>query len=337
MAGDPREVILGFSVAFPILAILAVSGRFYARRLKNVGCIGVAINSVIGIYEGDLGIRQPRDAEGIVHRSPKLATYKKLNYALTPIFLLAITAAKISVLILYRRIFCIDSFRIPYAIVLSLNILFGVSFFFVYIFQCIPIADYWSTTLTMAEKKCIRGGFCMPFAYGSAALDFLTLVLSVPYVMRLYLPWGRKITLLGVFFMGGVVLITSVAKAVAFQRIISIKYTLHEDPYDGAPVFYWTLTEACFAVVAACLPTLRPVFLHWVPDSLLSSLRSMVGPSAALSTSNSRSEYTKETDSGSEFGSRSRRQRDAGTEPWEGEGEREVRSWTEVEAGRRNG
>ena len=36
MAGDPTEIILGFSVVFPILAILAVSGRFYARRLKNV-------------------------------------------------------------------------------------------------------------------------------------------------------------------------------------------------------------------------------------------------------------------------------------------------------------
>ncbi|KAF2205334.1 hypothetical protein GQ43DRAFT_386103, partial [Delitschia confertaspora ATCC 74209] len=37
---------------------------------------------------------------------------------------------------------------------------------------------------------------------------------------------------------------------------------------------YWTIPETCIAVVCACLPTLRPLFHGWSPESLVGSVRS---------------------------------------------------------------
>ena len=37
---------------------------------------------------------------------------------------------------------------------------------------------------------------------------------------------------------------------------------------------YWTVPETCIAVVCACLPTLRPIFIGMSPESVIGSIRS---------------------------------------------------------------
>ena len=41
-----------------------------------------------------------------------------------------------------------------------------------------------------------------------------------------------------------------------------------------APTFYWPLVESCLGIVAACLPTLRPLFQGMSPESVIRSIRS---------------------------------------------------------------
>jgi hypothetical protein len=40
----------------------------------------------------------------------------------------------------------------------------------------------------------------------------------------------------------------------------------------------WSEVEACVAVIAACLPTLRPLFAGKSPESLIGSIRSIFSP-----------------------------------------------------------
>lgn len=42
---------------------------------------------------------------------------------------------------------------------------------------------------------------------------------------------------------------------------------------DEAPFFYWSVPETCIALICACLPTLRPVFLLLYPGTIISSIR----------------------------------------------------------------
>jgi hypothetical protein len=45
---------------------------------------------------------------------------------------------------------------------------------------------------------------------------------------------------------------------------------------DGTLLFYYTVPENCLAVVAACLPTLRPLFQGFSPESIIGSIRSAI-------------------------------------------------------------
>ena len=62
---------------------------------------------------------------------------------------------------------------------------------------------------------------------------------------------------------GRSVLVLSIAKAVAFFIIFRLVEKDNDIMWDEAPLFYFSVPEALFAVVSACLPTLRPVLRHF--------------------------------------------------------------------------
>jgi hypothetical protein len=41
-----------------------------------------------------------------------------------------------------------------------------------------------------------------PFAYADAALDFITIVLPIPFLMNMQMPKRRKFAVMGVFLLG---------------------------------------------------------------------------------------------------------------------------------------
>lgn len=43
----------------------------------------------------------------------------------------------------------------------------------------------------------------------------------------------------------------------------------------AAPTVYWTTIEASLGIIAATLPTLRPIFMHMSPESVAASIRSV--------------------------------------------------------------
>lgn len=55
-----------------------------------------------------------------------------------------------------------------------------------------------------------------------------------------------------------------------------------------APTVYWTTIEASLAIVAATLPTLRPIFSHMSPESVIASIRSVLSLHSIRSTAASK-------------------------------------------------
>jgi hypothetical protein len=55
----------------------------------------------------------------------------------------------------------------------------------------------------------------------------------------------------------------SIAKAVAFFITFRQVQSNNDIMYDEAPLFYFSVPEALYAVFSACLPTLRPVMRRW--------------------------------------------------------------------------
>ncbi len=84
---------------------------------------------------------------------------------------------------------------------------------------------------------------------------------------------------------------TSLVCSPRFSSTRSIANASLQD--DEGPLFYWTIPEGSLATVSACLPTLRPLFHGWSPESLIGSIRSQLslhslrGTSKPLDKSNS--------------------------------------------------
>lgn len=117
-------------------------------------------------------------------------------------YALTVTMVRISILILYRRVFDTPAFRKKVLIVAALCLTWFFLVLFLDIFQCHPFTDAFRTP---------RPSTCMSiqaFLWGMTAsnllLDLIMLCLPLSMVFKLDLPKSEKWILVSVFSLGGV-------------------------------------------------------------------------------------------------------------------------------------
>lgn len=187
----------------------------------------------------------------------------------------AIVAIKTSILLLYRRIFtdrgsnpsfnvtlwCTGSFILSYSIcqaVLS-------------VIYCKPVKALWDH---QTESKCINfDDVLVVLSSLNIGTDIFILCLPVPQLWKLVMSKRQKCNLIGIFLLGGLFVSTPssgrrllIGFSVCLASIIRVPYISHmslvdaswSDVYGGI----WTVVELNLGIVSACLPTLRPLFLH---------------------------------------------------------------------------
>lgn len=114
-----------------------------------------------------------------------------------------IAAIRISVLLLYRRIFDVRRFRLATYVVGGLTIAWWLAAVMVAIFQCHPVKDAWSPLMGFT-KNCINfGAFWYGIAGSNLILEIVTLVMPLYLVWSLQLAPSQKLLLSGIFCIGG--------------------------------------------------------------------------------------------------------------------------------------
>jgi hypothetical protein len=101
------------------------------------------------------------------------------------------------------------------------------------------------------------------------------LVLMIPWypVWHLNMPARQKITVCGIFLLGGFVVVSGIL------RVIAMFDAMIPDPdrtYARAPAFYWATIETGTGIVSACLPTMRPLVSRSGPESMIRSVQRRV-------------------------------------------------------------
>ncbi|KAM5476322.1 hypothetical protein MauCBS54593_001007 [Microsporum audouinii] len=125
-----------------------------------------------------------------------------LYFALQMLYRVTINMTKLSILLLYRKIFDTERFRFKLIcdILFIYIILYTIATFLVTIFQCDPIPKAWSRAI---PGSCIN---LTAFWYANAALHTLTdvmiLILPMPVIKGLKLPQRQKLALIVVFALG---------------------------------------------------------------------------------------------------------------------------------------
>ncbi|PLB44809.1 hypothetical protein P170DRAFT_512954 [Aspergillus steynii IBT 23096] len=168
------------------------------------------------------------------------------------VYAITVMATKISILFLYRRIFPTRSLVLGAYFVGATVIAYNVALAFVAAFQCVPFSSMW----TGEPGKCI--GISVPFtifAVVNVVTDFAILALPVKPVLKLHMRRNRKIQVLTIFLLGGIVCIFGIIRVVAIATMNPV-----DTSYNAVFFSIWSYLEVSVGILAACLPTFGPLF-----------------------------------------------------------------------------
>ncbi|KAI0902725.1 hypothetical protein F4823DRAFT_629953 [Ustulina deusta] len=168
-----------------------------------------------------------------------------------------IVFVKFSILALYWRIFNKNSsIKLPVVILSTTVGAWGIAVFLLTVLQCIPIRGLWDKTVDAAcnvDSQKFLFGISIP----NILIDIILLALPIPYVVRLNVSTNQKRVLVTIFLLGGFVCIASILRLVA----VATQSNGPDISWNIINQAIWAVVEADFAIISACLPTLRPFWL----------------------------------------------------------------------------
>ncbi|KAL9527886.1 SAT4 family membrane protein [Sphaerulina musiva] len=186
----------------------------------------------------------------------------KIYYWDEDLYLTALPAVKISLLLTYLRIFQSRNFRRVVYLVIALNVCYAISFVLVSVFQCLPVSCAWNKWSGEYPCKCNNiNAQGWASAGANVGLDVLTLSLPLPQLWAMQLNKRKKFWLMLMFCVGFLVTIISILRLqVLIQFGDSFNLT-----YDYVSVGYWSTAELHLSVVCASMPSIRNLLRRYVP------------------------------------------------------------------------
>lgn len=135
-------------------------------------------------------------------------------------------------------------------------------YFFVVIFQCLPVQYYWFryTDPQVLEGKCNKTALATIPTYVSLFLnvvvDWALALLPVSFIYNSKMPRKTKISVVAVLSLG------IIASMATIARIPFARQTLHSTDYlyNFTDLAIWSTVEIGLALIASSLATLKPLF-----------------------------------------------------------------------------
>ncbi|KAK2055680.1 hypothetical protein LY76DRAFT_648205 [Colletotrichum caudatum] len=258
--------ILAILVIGAVFSTLAVALRAFTRlkMLRTFGLDDVLMVAAQVLVLGTAVAIGLESAWGLGKHSwvqPKedMIPYMKSFYVSIILYNIATTVVKLSILLQYRRIFANDLMQKMTTWGLAFMAAWTVMLCFLLPMMCLPVAAFWDPTV---EGRCID---LLASWYTMAAVnivaDFFIFSLPIPVINSLQIPRRQKRMLIFVFGLGFVTCIIS-----AF-RIKTLRVAAQtQDPFwDNVDAATWSFLEVTIGILAACLPTLRPIFVALLP------------------------------------------------------------------------
>ncbi|KAK8022161.1 hypothetical protein PG993_012928 [Apiospora rasikravindrae] len=167
------------------------------------------------------------------------------------------TLTKISILLLYLRIFPDRQFRKHIFILMVVMALFCVAFVVTLLTYCVPFDYTWTRWDNEKTGKCINmDAQTYTCAALNIVLDIVIFFMPIPQLMKLDLSWKKKVGIIFTFLVG---LFVTICSVVRLQALIG--WTRSTNPtMDYAPLAVWSLVELDVGVICACMPGMAGLF-----------------------------------------------------------------------------
>ncbi|KAH6639968.1 hypothetical protein BKA67DRAFT_665350 [Truncatella angustata] len=246
-----------------VAAYLAVGLRIFARRLKAqpfgwddylifMALFFTTIFVSLCIFVAVYGLGRHTIVTAVEHPE-RIVPFAKATLAAGVIYNPALVCSKVSILTLYYRLFPSKRFKWVCIGVGAFVIAYSVTAVMTNIFQCTPVESNWDKSI---KAHCVNlGSELVAVSSLNVLTDATILCLPMPFIWRLKTDFRRKLQLTCIFLLGSFVVIVSIIR-VTYVSGVSFSDGFWVNSFPSM----WSVVESCVAIVAACLPVLRPVF-----------------------------------------------------------------------------
>ncbi|PHH51867.1 hypothetical protein CFIMG_004064RA [Ceratocystis fimbriata CBS 114723] len=173
-------------------------------------------------------------------------------------YMCALAATKVSIMVLYFRIFPSQKLRRLVWAVSIFTILFTIASVLATIFQCQPAKAAWDF---LVEGKCYT---FVNFLYANAAVslatDILVLAMPMPLLWRLTLPTKQKLAICSLFMLGAFACVAGIVRITFLEAVTGLDVS-----YRISKSLIWSIIEVTVGIICGSVPHLRPLFTHIIP------------------------------------------------------------------------
>ncbi|KAF2665236.1 hypothetical protein BT63DRAFT_87991 [Microthyrium microscopicum] len=188
----------------------------------------------------------------------------KTAMAAKVLFTVAVTFIRMALLLFYYRLVKntgMNWFKWVIHSAMAFNIAIFIAFTLLSIFQCQPIAAYW--TLGESDKCLNEGRVTLGSGVINCIADLLTTLLPIPMVMRLNMPMGSRI---GVSFLLSLGLTVTVAGVIRTYFIWKALIGTYDETWYSYPLWISAAVEVELGVITASIPPLRALVAFYYPS-----------------------------------------------------------------------
>ena len=273
-----RDKTAEIQVVGPVLcalATLAVIIRVIARRPIKTDLFGwddcaiifaVFFADALGIshwYLGSHGLG--RDIWTVSFKD--ITAMLRLFYLGEIFYLISAAVTKIAILIFYLRVFTSQRFKQVTRVLIVLNALALIAWFFPVVFQCKPVRYAWTRWDGESGGSCIDlNAGTWTHATFNIVMDVVVLILPLPELAKLlttYTIWW-KVRVMVMFSFGLIVTIVSILRL----RTLIVFANTHNPTWDYLGAAIWSVVEISVAIICACLPMTKLFFTRMLPQWL---------------------------------------------------------------------
>ncbi|KAH9873942.1 hypothetical protein IAQ61_004569 [Plenodomus lingam] len=254
-----------------VTAFCALSRVIY-KAVYSIGELGwddysvlaaliVGVPSVIIIDRGIVPNGLGRDVYTVTF--DQITNFVRYLYALEVLYFFQIALTKLTLLFFFLRIFPKPLIRRLLWGTVAFNVLCGIAFVIVAVFQCQPISYYWTSWDKERPGKCVNiNAVAWSNAIISIVLDIWMLVLPLYEIFHLQLSWRKKISVAVMFCVGTFVTVVSILR---LQSLVNFA-TSNNPTWDQADVIKWSNVKINVGIICACLPALRVILVKAFPS-----------------------------------------------------------------------
>ncbi|KAJ5644216.1 uncharacterized protein N7484_006723 [Penicillium longicatenatum] len=257
-----QPLILGISGFFIAIETIAVALRLVSKRIGGlrigwddalvclglIFCIGDAACTIADVYHGGIGLHEER----VLQIDPTMmVTWGKFIIIIPIVYFSTVMPPKLAILHLYLSIFtnkklryiCFATAAVVVGNWIAVTIAGGLA--------CQPISYFWT-----GEGNCIDiNSYLRWGGFANILTDLVMLVLPIPVVWNLHASTRLKTGILITFLLGSLGLISSIVRFVEFY----ITNAEVDKTWAASTLVIWAVIEGGIYLVAACLPTYRPL------------------------------------------------------------------------------